>query len=206
MSTLPIPAPSPVQAPPLIAPATSSGERLFTLADLAQLPDILPSGPVKWELDFGRLIAMPPPGDDHSIFQATVITYLKMHGDFHGHGQTRGEGMIVLQRDPDLARAPDACFIVTSQLPVRTNASGFLLTIPDLVVEIRSPNDTLAELERKTQLYLNAGVRVVWVLDPIGQQLIETRNGTSRIWTPGETVTLDEIIPGFAVALTDLLR
>jgi Uma2 family endonuclease len=206
MSTLPIPAPSPVQAPPLNAPATSSGERLFTLADLAQLPDDLPSGPVKWELDFGRLIAMPPPGYEHSFSQSTIVTRLKTQGEYRGFGEALGEVTIVLQRDPDLARAPDACFIVAARLPVRTNASGYLLTIPDLVVEIRSPNDTLAELERKTQLYLNAGVRVVWVLDPIGQQLIETRNGTSRIWTPGETVTLDDLIPGFAVALADLLR
>lgn len=173
MSTLPLSAK--VTAIPSLSPDTSDDQRLFTLADLPNLPDELPSGPVKWELDFGRLIAMPPPGDDYSIFQATVITYMKMHGDFHGHGQTRGEGMIVLQRDPDLARAPDASFIVAARLPVRTNASGYLLTIPDLVVEIRSPNDTLAELERKAQLYLHAGVRVVWVLDRIDRQLIETR-------------------------------
>ena len=40
--------------------------RLFTVADLAALPDELPSGPVHYELDNGRLITMPPPGYDQA--------------------------------------------------------------------------------------------------------------------------------------------
>ena len=37
---------------------------------------------------------------------------------------------------------------------------------PDLVVEILSPANTAIEMERKFQLYREAGVREYWVLDP----------------------------------------
>ena len=36
--------------------------RLLTVADLAVFPDELPSGPVKYELDDGKLVMMAPPG------------------------------------------------------------------------------------------------------------------------------------------------
>ena len=37
---------------------------------------------------------------------------------------------------------------------------------PDLVIEILSPSNTAIEMERKRQLYQNAGVREYWVIDP----------------------------------------
>ena len=43
-------------------PQTATGPRLLTAADLAVLPSQLPSGPVLWELDNGRLVVMAPPG------------------------------------------------------------------------------------------------------------------------------------------------
>jgi Uma2 family endonuclease len=190
-----------------LSPSFALGNtRLFTAADLAHMPDELPSGPVKWELDNGRMIAMPPPGDEHAVIQANVISHLKWQGDFRQHGETRGEGMIVLARNPDVIRAPDASFIRTSRLPAQTSPEGYLVTLPDLAVEIRSPNDTLAELQRKTELYLAAGIAVVWVVDPIGRQVIESRLTNQHVWMSGDTIPLEDVIPGFTLPVADLFR
>jgi Uma2 family endonuclease len=192
---------------PVDSPGFASGNtRLFTAADLAQMPDELPSGPVKWELDQGRMIAMPPPGDEHAVIQANVICYLKWLGDFHQHGETRGEGMVVLGRNPDVIRAPDASFIRTTRLPAQTSPEGYLVTLPDLAVKIRSRNDTLAELQRKAELYLTAGIAVVWVVDPIGRQVIESRLTNQHIWMPEDTLTLEDVIPGFVLPVAQLFR
>jgi hypothetical protein len=56
-------------------------------------------------------------------------------------------------------------------LPIRRTPEGYLETIPELVVEVRSKNDTLAALEHRAQDYLLAGAAVVWVVDPISRNV-----------------------------------
>ena len=40
------------------------------------------------------------------------------------------------------------------------------LLIPDLVIEVVSPNDIYSELDEKIDAYLVDGVRLIWVIDP----------------------------------------
>ncbi len=47
--------------------------RLLTAADLAAMPDELPSGPVKYELEDGRLVVMPLPGGIHGAINANIV-------------------------------------------------------------------------------------------------------------------------------------
>src|SRR5262245_49848127 len=118
--------------------------KLFTAADLDSLPTELPSGPVRYELHHGRLITLPPPGDNHSAAQSNLATELKMQGERKGHGKARTEVTIIIERSPDHVFVPDAAFIANDRLPLRQSSEGYLETIPHLIVEIRSKNDTLA--------------------------------------------------------------
>ena len=45
---------------------------------------------------------------------------------------------------------------MTNAVPQKLSSEGYLETIPDLVAEVRSKNDTMAELERKAGEYLAA--------------------------------------------------
>ncbi|MCH7685276.1 MAG: hypothetical protein IH899_01105, partial [Planctomycetes bacterium] len=47
-------------------------ERPYTAADVAAMPAELPSGPVLYELDDGRLITMVPPGNEHGAVEANL--------------------------------------------------------------------------------------------------------------------------------------
>ena len=47
--------------------------RLFTVADLAEMPSELPSGTVYYELHHGRLITMPPAGDIHGAVEKNLV-------------------------------------------------------------------------------------------------------------------------------------
>ncbi|MGL4550116.1 MAG: Uma2 family endonuclease, partial [Gemmataceae bacterium] len=142
-------------------PGLSDGVRLLTVADLAAMPDHLPSGPVKWELHDGRLVSMVLPGYEHGVLQNRIGTFLTVQGDYRGHGQTLGEIGLVLRRNPDRVVGPDACFLCASPLPPQLSAEGYFTTMPDLAVEVRSRNDTLADLQRKADEYLAAGVACV---------------------------------------------
>jgi Uma2 family endonuclease len=62
--------PAVVPSDPVPAP------RLLTAADLAALPDDLPSGGVRWELDDGRLVVLPLPTYSHAAASSTVSAHL----------------------------------------------------------------------------------------------------------------------------------
>ena len=82
-----------------------------------------------------------------------------------------------------------------------------LAMVPDLVIEVVSPNDKVSELDEKVDAYLLDGVRLIWVIDPqrrkatvfapdIEQPLHLTVNGV-----------LDggDVLPGFTVKLVDIV-
>jgi Uma2 family endonuclease len=172
--------------------------RLFTAADLAAMPSELPSGTVLYELHHGRLITMPPPGFEHAAVGLKVGAALLNLGEERGHGKATGDVGIILRRNPDHVYGADAAFIANHRLPARIAPEGYLETIPDLVVEVRSKNDTLAALARKAAEYLEAGGVVVWVADPINCNVVEHRQGAEpRTYGEDDTLTLEDIIPGF---------
>ncbi len=177
--------------------------RLLTAADLAALPE----DGTRHELDNGRLVVMSRPGDTHGAATSKLIAYLVMFGELPGHGKVRNETGVILRRNPDRVVGPDACFIATASLPLRVSSEGYLETIPDLVVEVRSKNDTFAEVEGKVGEYLTAGVKLVWVIDPIRTlAMVHELGHPPRTLGPGDDLTAGAIIPGFRLAVADALR
>jgi Uma2 family endonuclease len=182
--------------------------KIMTVADLAVLPSELPSGTVCYELHHGVLVTMPPPGDIHGAVESNLATELKVQGERRGHGKARsGDVGIILARNPDHLLGPDAVFITNARLPLRRSPEGYLETIPELIVEVRSKNDTLAALERKAQDYLRAGAVVVWVVDPINRDVVEHRQGVPpRSYAEDDTLTVPDLIPDFALLVRAALQ
>jgi Uma2 family endonuclease len=62
---------------------------------------------------------------------------------------------------------------------------------PDFLVELRSPSDTIAELEEKMELWMSHGAQLAWLIDPIRQLAIIYRPGQ-----PPETLHKPEVLEG----------
>jgi Uma2 family endonuclease len=200
---------------PIMTPATlppPSGfpppavEAILTAADVARLPRTLVTTDVDYELHDGRLVVMAPPGANHARRQSKFSRYLQTEGEERGLGLALAEVGILLRRNPDHLLGADAAFLTTSQLPPRLSSEGYLLSVPLLVVEIRSKSNTQMELDAKVRDYLEAGAVLVWVADP------DTRTVTAHrtkelplVFTATDTLTADPVIPGFAVAVAELL-
>jgi Uma2 family endonuclease len=188
-----------------LPPPPPPAERLLTIADVAILPSQLPTGDVKYELDDGRLVIMAPPGDIHGAAQLKIASELLLQGERQGHGKARTEVAVILRRNPDRLVGPDAAFIANRSLPLRHSAEGYLETIPELVVEVRSKNDTQPRIDRKVGEYLNAGVVVVWVLDPDTRTVTICRQGEQpQRLSATDTLKVPDLIPGFQVAIAAL--
>jgi Uma2 family endonuclease len=196
---------TPATLPPPLGPV-HNGVRLLTAADAAALPRTLPSGDVNYELHDGRLVVMAPPGDIHAKRQARFAAYLFMHGEQPGHGEVRAEVGVLLRRNPDHLLGPDAAFLTKAQLPPRLSPEGYLLTVPQLVVEVRSKNDSQPEIDEKVKDYLKAGVALVWIADPDARTVTAHRGGQPPVvFAATDTLTAAPVIPTFAVPVADLL-
>jgi Uma2 family endonuclease len=192
---------------PSVSLAIDQRGRLFTAADLAILPTHLPSGDVDYELDKGRLIVLVPSGCLHGAVHAGLISAISAHAEEAGHGEGYGRVGLVLSINPDTVFAPDVAFITTAKLPARESPEGFLETVPDLVIEIRDRNDTTAELNGKVATYLAAGVRVVWIADPVAKTIVAHQSGSQpHISEESDTIALDEIIPGLRLSSREVFN
>src|SRR5262249_13163677 len=95
--------------------------------------------------------------------------------------------------------------IANASLPLRLSPEGYLETIPDLVVEVRSKNDTQPEIDHKVNDYLQAGVRVVWVPDPERQIVTAYRNGQPpQVFAASDTLPFPDLLSGFAMPVQDV--
>jgi ADP-ribosylglycohydrolase/Uma2 family endonuclease len=102
-------------------------------------------------------------------------------------------------------RLPDVSFVPTSRLSGRVS-DDFSDALPALAIEVLSPSDRARLVLDKVGEYLQAGVQLVWVVDPRRERAAVYRSLTD-VCDIGIDGTLDggDVLPGFAVALRALL-
>lgn len=187
-------------------PPIDPGSRRLTVADLAVLPSELPSGPVLFELDNGRLVAFPVHDFRRGAVESHIATSLLPVAKRADLGEVLCGGTgIVLWRDPDRVIGADVAFISKVSLPAKETPEEYLETIPELVVEVIGMRDTAQYTARKVDDCLLAGVRVVWVADPDARTLTAyRRNAEPRVYVETETVSLPDLIPGLQLSLNEV--
>lgn len=148
---------------------------------------------------------MAPAGDEHGFLASSLNARIHVHAEDNELGFTfAAETGFLLERNPDLVRAPDAAFVVTSRLPAKLSGKYFP-GAPDLAVEVVSPNDKVGEIQDKIQDWLTHGVRLVWVVDPKSRTVTVYRpDGTANVLKPKDTLTGEDVLPGFAYPLAKL--
>jgi len=157
------------------------------------------------ELVRGRLVVKEPPSARHGRAEANLAYFL---GAFV---RARDLGIVVsgagfkITEDPDTVRAPDVAFVPRDRaaaIPARSYADF----APLLLAEIVSPNDRPGEVLAKVADWLDAGARIVWVVDP--------QRNVAQVYRGDGSVTFvaidgflegEDVLPGLSVALRDVL-
>ena len=179
---------------------TATTTRLMTADELLAMPD----GDCRYELVRGELITMTPVGGVHGSVGSRFDRRLGVFVETHDLGEVMIETGFILATDPDTVRAPDVSFVRKDRLSDGP-AAGFFPFAPDLAVEVVSPNDRYTEVAEKTAEYLAAGTRLVVVVDPRTRTITKhpAQGETTRLGE-GDTLTLDDVVPGFECAAADL--
>jgi Uma2 family endonuclease len=105
-----------------------------------------------------------------------------------------------------LIRIPDVCFISWERVPGdELPDEAITSVIPDLAVEVLSPGNTKKEMERKLKDYFQAGVRLVWLVQP-KTQTAEVYTSPTKKRKIGKDQALDggDVLPGFSLPLPQL--
>ncbi len=82
--------------------------------------------------------------------------------------------------------SPDAAWISDprwSALSAR-DRSRFAPLCPEFVIELRSPSDSLPQLEQKMPLWIENGVQLAWLIDPEAENV--------KVYRPGAAVEVHE--------------
>jgi Uma2 family endonuclease len=160
------------------------------------------------ELIRGEVIRMPPTDFDHGDVQMSFGTLLKNHVKCNDLGRVVSEVGFRLETTPDTVLAPDIAFISHQRLTTSTAARHeFQDVAPELVVEIVSPWDYAISIERKTSIYLAAGVKAVIIVWPSEHKItLASHDRTSVSFQGDELVDLGAIVPGFSCRVSELFE
>jgi Uma2 family endonuclease len=105
-------------------------------------------------------------------------------------------------------RSPDAAWIQLSRWNTLTDEQkrSFPPISPDFVIELRSPSDSLKELRAKMQEYMDNGVRLGWLIDPINKQVeIYRLDRSPETLTNPTQLTGEDVLPGFILSLDGII-
>jgi Uma2 family endonuclease len=108
--------------------------------------------------------------------------------------------------DPDTVRAPDLAFVDRARA-THIARPGYAALAPDLVAEILSPEDRPSEVLTKVGEWLEAGVRLVWVIDPDRRVASVFRaDGSMMTAASDDDVDGEAVLPGFSFRLSELFE
>jgi Uma2 family endonuclease len=175
--------------------------RVATEEDLLAMPD----DGQKYELVDGE-IRVSPAGNRHSYVAAQLVAALSVFVKEHRLGYVMGAdaGFRLPSKN---VRSPDVSFVAAGRFPQNRPPDDFGNLAPDLAVEVLSPHDRPRHVLDKVGEYLEAGVRLIWVIDPRKASATVYRS-LSDVRKLGADDSLDgeDVLPGFRCRLGEILE
>lgn len=155
----------------------------------------------RFELIDGKIVEKMPT-EEHGLIAANIALALGAFVKQHRLGRVGVEVRYHASGDPLNVRMPDLSFTSARRPLIR---EGSVPHLPDLAVEIRSPDDTITAMREKAAYYLANGVRLVWLVYPTHRFVEVYRPGTDvTILFGDEVLTGGDVLPGFELAVAEV--
>ena len=105
-------------------------------------------------------------------------------------------------------RSPDAAWVRLSRLQELTHREKerFIPLCPDFVIEIASPIDEISALREKMREYVEAGLRLGWLILPGSTQVEVYTPSDVRVLDSPDTLSGDSVLPGFTLELARIWK
>lgn len=179
-------------------------ERLYTATEFAAFTRQSAHEARRYELIHGEIVEKMPTEEQAQlagIFAGEFHLYLKLHPELRARFGV--EARFQPAGDDSNVRMPDVFFRYTDAPPV---TQGPVIGMPDVAVEIKSPDDTYTAMRAKAA-YLERGCRMVLLVYP-EKRIVEVYQPDADI----QILQIDDVIdggavlPGFRLPLRELFK
>jgi Uma2 family endonuclease len=180
-----------------------------------EVPTTGPRPPVSldepvYEVVNGAIVELPPMSFHANKVASRLLGLMWSYANANDLGEVVSEVLfrLPLERDRHRNRRPDVAFVSFQRWArgkpesYRDNAWD---VVPDLAVEVVSPNDFADELMEKAREYFEAGVRVVWHVYP-RQRLVQVYDSLESVRVVGAAGSIDAapVLPGLSLPLSQV--
>jgi Uma2 family endonuclease len=174
--------------------------KLLTAQDLWNMGD----DGERYELIRGELVEVTPPNATHGRILITIARLIDNYVHEHRLGRLYGGDVgVIVERELQTVLGPDFCYFVADRVPVVEPV--YFQTPPDLTIEIVSPRNAAREIERKIGMYLNFGVRQVWIVYPSKRQVVvHSPTESPRTLHADDELTGGDILPGLTIPVSSI--
>jgi Uma2 family endonuclease len=175
----------------------------YTVDEFERMADAPENRERLFELIDGELFEKVPT-EQHGMIVALIVRLLLnfiLAHDIKGRVVTEARHRI--PGDNRNARMPDVSYRAGTA-PLVTK--GSIAAMPDLAVEVRSPDDSLRDMRAKARYYLANGSKLVWLVEP-QRRFVEVYSlADETILFEGDVLDGGDVLPGFSVPVTELFR
>jgi Uma2 family endonuclease len=171
-----------------------------TLEQFLALPEEEPA----LEFENGRVTQKVSPKGKHSRLQVELVERFNQSARPTKLAQAFSELRITFE---GRSYVPDIAVYRWARLSV--DASGEIANdfteLPDLVVEIVSPEQSVMALVRRCLWYVAHGVPVALLVDPVDRSVLSIRpNQIPQSLSGSDRIDLDDLLPGFTLTVQEL--
>jgi len=154
----------------------------------------------------GEINIMAPTGGETSDRNAEITMQLRLWAKQNNAGPTfDSSGGFSFPNGATYS--PDAAWIERSRWESLNSQQRrkFIPIVPDFIIELRSASDSLRPLQAKMQEYLDLGVRLAWLIDPLRKRIYKySAEAEMEIMERPNTISGEPILHGFTLDLREI--
>lgn len=172
----------------------------LTLKDLEKLQATHPD--YRMELVNGEIVIMRPSGYESDEVAFEIGAQIRDWVRPRQLGRVTGSSAGFVLPSSDM-RAPDVSFVLAERL--RRSPRSFAELAPDLIVEVKSPSDSLSALRSKIDSFLTAGTQIGLLVNPEARSIEVHRSHAEPVTLQdGEILTLPDLLPGWKLNISEI--
>jgi len=162
-----------------------------------------------YEIVNGVKLELPPMRIYASWLSTRIAFRLEALAEPARLGNVETEALFILDPIKDIRRRPDVAFVSADKWPLDRPLpeTGDWQLVPDLAVEVVSPNDVFQEVLAKMREYLRLGVRQVWIVLPVDREIyVYDAPRNPRVLSVDDELDGGTLLPGLRLPVASLFQ
>ena len=157
----------------------------------------------------GEIVIVPPTGGTSSNRNSSLTGQLNLWVEMNPRLGEDFDSNVLFVLPSGAKRSPDASWVRREAWDAlsQKQQDGYVPLCPDFVVELRSPTDSLEELQAKMREYMDNGALLGWLIDPLTRQVeIYRQRQPQEVLQAPQNLSGEDVLPGFVLRLDRIWR